>query len=679
MMGILEMDYLEELAIERNRLFGRLLIVGLVLQIFMMLFYFQMGIILAGKILFSGIVIFTPLSYFFEYKKYRSISRMATVIGYNYVVLGCCLILHDNGGVEYYFSALAVLPMVLFDIGDFKKIIPCMLLPLLSWFIERGMTYSGIIVSNSIDPSIYGLIQAVNFLGSFLGTLIFLGRFIQSTLLMRDQGVAAANAMLKELSETKNQMENFFSVSTDIIAVFSEKGLLTNYNPAFEKLTGVKREDVKKKTFKDFVHENDYGQYVAAFLKLQTGTRIMEFDCRVLAATGSYHLISWAGVFESGVFYAGGRDITKSKRTEVDLRQTMRAIDQSALVVMTNTKGKILAANSAFCEVCEYNEAELISQQNDIFATDSNIVDYFPAIREAVDQGKIWSGEIKSKTKSGKNYWIQANFAGLQNENNEIDRFIAICIDVTGNKNTQIQLVQSSKMSSLGEMAGGIAHEINSPLSIIIGKISFLRTLLENGKLEFTQLRPEFELIKDTAFRIAKIIRGLLSFSRDSAQDALVPTHVNQILEDCLALCQEQFEYRGVKIMIEEKFEGCIDCRSSQIAQIILNLMHNSLDAVESLPEKWVKISTLERDANQVEIRVTDSGKGIKSEIQAKMMQPFFTTKDIGKGTGLGLSVSSGLAQSNQGQLYYDPQAGHTSFVIKLPMNSKERKTLQAA
>lgn len=141
---------------------------------------------------------------------------------------------------------------------------------------------------------------------------------------------------------------------------------------------------------------------------------------------------------------------------------------------------------------------------------------------------------------------------------------------------------------------------------------------------------------------------------------------MRQIISDTVALCSEKFSASTVKMEIKESDDFQVNCVPTQISQIILNLLNNAHDAVLELPEKWISVE-LELIDKNVYVRIIDSGKGIESSVASKIMQPFFTTKQVGKGTGLGLSISKGIAESFNGSLAYKLHHGRTSFVLSLP------------
>ena len=231
------------------------------------------------------------------------------------------------------------------------------------------------------------------------------------------------------------------------------------------------------------------------------------------------------------------------------------------------------------------------------------------------------------------------------------------------------QLIAADKLSSLGEMASGVAHEINNPLAIIQGKITQMRRQLASGSADTERLLKDAEKIENTVDRISKIILGLRTFSRNSENDEMAPMKFSSIISGTIDLCNERFSSNDVRLSFESKTEAQVNCRASQLGQVVMNLLSNAFDAVteQKGPEpKWVQVVLSEKDSSLV-LTVTDSGHGIPEAIVKKMLDPFFTTKPVGKGTGLGLSICSGIIQGHHGRLEYDSSAPNTRFVVTLP------------
>jgi C4-dicarboxylate-specific signal transduction histidine kinase len=237
----------------------------------------------------------------------------------------------------------------------------------------------------------------------------------------------------------------------------------------------------------------------------------------------------------------------------------------------------------------------------------------------------------------------------------------------------EAKMVNSAKMSALGEMAGGIAHEINTPLATITLLTGQLHEMVLEGELDRDIFARNIKMIEDTTLRISKIILGLRTFSRDSSKEAFESHAIKGVVDSTFQLCREKFKNANIEVKLDPIPDNLIvDCRSTQLSQVLLNLLGNAADAVEELPEKWVRLAVT-TEGEDLLMRVTDSGKGISADVQKKIFQPFFTTKMVGKGTGLGLSISKGLIEAHRGTLSVDAKSPNTCFVIRIPIKQLQR------
>lgn len=267
--------------------------------------------------------------------------------------------------------------------------------------------------------------------------------------------------------------------------------------------------------------------------------------------------------------------------------------------------------------------------------------------------------------------WVKGITAPVHNEHGESTGTVGILVDITEKRNQEALLehqrlrsMQAAKMATLGEMAGGIAHEINNPLAIISARAQMLQQ--QSGKIQPSAIRDYADKIEQTVQRIASIVRGLRTFSRNGENDPTTLAETSQVIADTLEFCRGNLSRNNITLHIALEKNLTLHCRPTQISQVILNLINNSQDAIQNLSEKWIRIeSSMKNDI--ISIRVTDSGSGIPYEVADRMMQPFFTTKEVGKGTGLGLSISRGIIEDHGGKLYLDPTSTHTCFVIELP------------
>lgn len=228
----------------------------------------------------------------------------------------------------------------------------------------------------------------------------------------------------------------------------------------------------------------------------------------------------------------------------------------------------------------------------------------------------------------------------------------------------QSQLVQSGRMAALGQMAGGIAHEINSPLgSLALGLGMLEDRLNESEKIEISRLNR-------AVFQISKIIKNLLSFTGDSEKEEFINTDIRVCVEDCLSFCSEKFKNSEIEIIIDPSLTSktqILKIQSTNVVKAMLSVLNNSFDAVSEVDtKKWVKLSLLDH-AQEIQILISDSGKKIPDDVADKMMEPFFTTKIVGKGAGLGLSFAKGIMEKHSGRLDYLSHKPNTTFALCFP------------
>jgi PAS domain S-box-containing protein len=236
---------------------------------------------------------------------------------------------------------------------------------------------------------------------------------------------------------------------------------------------------------------------------------------------------------------------------------------------------------------------------------------------------------------------------------------------------TRMQMIASSRLSALGEMAGGIAHEINNPLAVIHALAS---DLAEQSDATPEEIARCGQRIAQYADRIGKIITSLRNMARDGEQDPFHEASVSEIVDQTMDLCKERFRQHAVDLStspIDATMR--IPCREVQISQMLVNLLQNAFDAVQDQTgEKWVRLEVMAK-GDRVILSVVDSGKGVAPELKARIMEPFFTTKPVGKGTGLGLSLSKQIAEEHGGLLEVGENGGHTCFSLSLPISRETR------
>jgi len=267
-----------------------------------------------------------------------------------------------------------------------------------------------------------------------------------------------------------------------------------------------------------------------------------------------------------------------------------------------------------------------------------------------------------------------------QRKNNEVI-VVGVNIQQQKDKEEQIKaqqalLEQASKMASLGEMSGGLAHEINNPLAIIslnaqiakknINKLNNMETIAKEIALPIEKI----ELMVD---RISKIIKSLRALSRDGTHDSKSIISCSAVVEDTLVLCETKFKNSGIIVNKDINENLKIYCRETEISQVLLNILNNAFDAImdtkNSNSDRVIEIKAFE-NSEHVQIGVSDTGIGVPIEIRDKIMNPYFTTKEIGQGSGIGLSISSNIMKNNGGSLKFDWSQKNTVVQLTLPKHN---------
>lgn len=244
-------------------------------------------------------------------------------------------------------------------------------------------------------------------------------------------------------------------------------------------------------------------------------------------------------------------------------------------------------------------------------------------------------------------------------------KFICYYKDITEEKKLQNQVLQSEKMAGIGQLAGGVAHELNNPIGVILAFTQLSKTTASEIKDE--ELLDNLQEIENAATRCKKIVASLLDFSRPSMDQRMWPVNLNEVLEKALFLVSTQSATRDLEI--EKNLSSTstlVQGNENQLLQVFINLVRN---AVQAMPEGGtLTIDTIVAQDGRVAAAVSDTGVGISAEALNRLFEPFYTTKDPGKGTGLGLSVTYGIVEGHDGTIDVSSVPGEGSrFVVTLP------------
>jgi PAS domain S-box-containing protein len=281
-------------------------------------------------------------------------------------------------------------------------------------------------------------------------------------------------------------------------------------------------------------------------------------------------------------------------------------------------------------------------------------------------KGSVRNLELEFLTKSGAKVSILFSSSFLKNEAGVPTRIIAGAKDMTERKRLEGLVRQADKMSAVGQLAAGVAHEINNPLGVILGfSQAVVRRLQPNDPLELP-----LKSIEKEAIRCRNLVQDLLTFSRASKIDR-EPVDINRAVEGAFSLVIAQARMTRVNVTKELAAElPRVMGNLNQIQQIIINLCNNALDAMGSVSgQLTVKTEVLSEGALMwVCLKVIDTGPGIPPETVTRIFEPFFTTKAVGKGTGLGLSLVHEIVKKHSGSIGVESHPGLTEFCIKFPV-----------
>lgn len=383
----------------------------------------------------------------------------------------------------------------------------------------------------------------------------------------------------------------------------------------------------------------------------------------------------------------------KVRENEVVLEEILETIPY--FVFWKDRNSNYLGANNRFAVAAGFKSTkDLVGKSDYDSCWTKEEADFFRSVdREVMEKNQpMLNIEEPQQQLDGSTKTLLTSKVPLHNSQGDVIGILGIYTDISSRKKLenekdealkelkeiQSQLIQAEKLRSLGEMAGGIAHEINNPLAIIKGTVYVIRKSIIKKTFDELKLLTYLDRIDDTLTRMKNIIQSMKNISRENELDTIALESVNDILNDVKALCGEKLSSLGVTMLVPDPklTNSFLVCNRISLSQILLNLVSNANDAIKSLPEKWIKIEIV--IGTTFQIRVVDSGIGVSQEIAAKMFQPFFTTKEIGSGTGIGLSLSKSLAQKQLANLSYDPSHPNTCFVIEFPLSSY-RQSREAA
>ena len=360
------------------------------------------------------------------------------------------------------------------------------------------------------------------------------------------------------------------------------------------------------------------------------------------------------------------RDITEPKRAQDTLSRSearYRNLVESAsdAIVTLDANGRFTTVNHAAEIISGYRREELVGQWFAPMLSDDELPKALAHFQKAL-AGETGLFETQFYRKDGEGRTISVTYSTPQRD----EEVLCLIRDVTDQKMLQEQLIQSEKMSAIGQLVSGVAHELNNPLA---GISAFAQLLLAEKRFPPDQ-RTAAETIYSEARRASRIVQNLLTFARQHKAEK-GPAAINQVLDDTLELRGYELRVRGIDVR-REYDEALPDTMGDahQLQQVFLNLITNAEQAMERAEGRHHRLTVrTRRSGDAIRIEIEDSGSGVPANLLERIFNPFFTTKPTGHGTGLGLSISLGIVREHEGRIWAEnaPQGG-ARFVVELPV-----------
>ena len=340
-----------------------------------------------------------------------------------------------------------------------------------------------------------------------------------------------------------------------------------------------------------------------------------------------------------------------------DLTDLKFALDQSAIVATTDVGGKITYVNRKFCKISGYEEEELLGQDHRIINSGFHPSEFFRALWGTIAKGQIWHGEIRNRAKDGGFYWVDTTIVPFLDASGSPYQYMAIRFDITERKRAETKLLEQQTLARLGEMSAVVAHEVKNPLAGISGALQVISSRLpEDGsdRAVIGDIQKRIESLND-------MVQDLLLFARPQTP-ALSPTAVGTLLSETVAAVGRDPAMASVQVQINDD-NPTVRIDREQMRLVFQNLLLNAGQAMEGRGTIDVRI---EPGPESCQVRISDDGPGLTSEVMDEMFEPFFTTKH--RGSGLGLPAARRVVEAHGGQLTARNQpGGGAMLVVSLP------------
>jgi PAS domain S-box-containing protein len=496
------------------------------------------------------------------------------------------------------------------------------------------------------------------------------------------QDITEQIAVRLEQERVANDLTRLIDTANAPIFGIDAQGKVNEWNQQAEKITGFKKGEVMGRDLvADFITD-DYKVSVGEVLaKALNGNETANFEFPLFSESGDrvdVLLNSTTRRDASGkaIGVVGvGQDITdrnKSQRALAESEGRFLAMTKASpfSICIKDLDGRFLFANAIYSEWYGITGNIVGKTVFDIFPNKCAEICH-EHDQLAIMKKKVIEAEVEMPVSDGQFMTVHTVKFPIFGHKGELTGMGGISIDISERKKAAAQIIQSSKLATLGEMATSVAHELNQPLNVIRMAAGNGRRKISNGTADLEYLNDKLERIEEQTARAAAIIDHMRMFGRE-ANEHPEPIDPRNVVTKALDLMGEQLRLAGIKI-VTELAEDCpsILGHAIQLEQVILNLLTNARDAIaESDGETKITLRVFEDDKG-IHITTEDTGGGIPDDVLPRIFEPFYTTKEMGRGTGLGLSVSYGIVRDMNGTIVAENIGDGARFTITLPSVSR--------
>lgn len=482
-----------------------------------------------------------------------------------------------------------------------------------------------------------------------------------------------------KLQKSEKRWKNIFEYTATGMIDCDDAYNIFSVNNAFCHMLGYSREELLGKNPMDLTYTEDVSK-IGVPIKEITNGNLDSFHVEIRYVHKNGDLI-WGSASVSAVRDRRGEilhiisqveDITPRIKAQEEIKKLEPAVKQSpAIIIITDVKGRMEYVNPKFTDISGYSSKEVIGESMRILSSGKQAPEYYKQLWETISSGNEWSGEFHNRKKNGELFWVLASISPIKDSEGMITNYVSVQENITERKKMQELLIQSAKLASIGKLAANVAHEINNPMTSVIGYTSLLLDKEEKGSSTHKMLN----IVKEESMRVSEIVQSLLDFSRQRKTSKNLLS-VNELVADSINIINPVRKKSNTDINLDYGSDlPLINIDGNQIKQVFINIMSNAFYSIKgngtlSIETKMCVIDEdLEKgDGKTLQIKFKDTGSGIEEGKLSRIFEPFFTTKGE-KGTGLGLSVSYGIIKNHGGEILVESKEEVGSeFTVILPV-----------